>query len=56
MIVQCISNDGFECHLTEGEFYVVEPRNNSYRLLDDKGVIRWFGRDKFRIVSEVVAK
>jgi len=50
MIALCKSNDAFEDILTTGKPYtILEIRNGSVRVLDDRGQRRWFGLSRFSI-------
>lgn len=50
MIVECISNDGFEDQLTVGQRYSGLLLGGSVNLVNDSDVLRWYGTCKFRVV------
>ena len=51
MIVECVSTDGFEDQLTVGDRYQCMVEGGSVKLVNDSGVMRWYGRCKFRLVA-----
>ncbi|WP_210395217.1 hypothetical protein [Motiliproteus sediminis] len=57
MIALCKTNEAFEDILTSGKSYsVIELRNGSVLLADDRGNKRWFGLSRFALkrVEEAV--
>ena len=50
MIVECMTNSGFEDQLTTSANYrVKELGDNDYLIEDDKGKERWYGTARFEI-------
>jgi len=57
MIAICKSNEAFEDILTAGKHYtVLELRNGSVRVIDDRGSQRWFGLSRFGIQKAAQAE
>lgn len=50
MMIECVSNGGFEDQLTPGQDYsVAQMKGNSYLITNDAGQERWYGRMHFEI-------
>jgi hypothetical protein len=50
LVAHCVCNEGFEDALTSGSDYriqAVAPGENSYLLVGDNGISRWYGRLRF---------
>jgi hypothetical protein len=50
MIIECMTNDGFEDQLTSsGQYKVKETGSNGFLIENDKSQERWYGSARFEI-------
>ncbi len=54
-MITCICNEAFEDSLTEGKKYpILATGVNGFKILDDKGKMRYYGAMKFKYLRNDV--